>query len=544
MRISAVEMDFLNGVLAMVPIWLLWPVLVGIAVYWYLTKDKNLWASLGIPHVKGIPIFGSVLELFTNNLHDVERNRYVKHGRIFGTYEGSRPVLIVGEPDILRNILVKDFPVFTGRRRFDLGLPLTDNMVSNMQGEDWKRVRTVITPAFSTGKIKKMISIFRESAKTVVSNFKSASKEAKPIDAKRLFGAFTMDVIASSAFATKIDSHNDPENRFVTAARGAFTNPIPWRFALFFTFPGIMRLFRINLFSPTAMEFFQKVTLQLVEERKRTKQRRNDFLQLLLDAVERDEKDTKDTEEIKESEETKEMGHEEANEQVFSSYHSSKKMSNIELVANSVIFFLAGYDTTASTLTFTAFELATNPQIQEKAIKEIDEAVREKGGLNYEALCEMKYLDNIISETLRKYPPAVRTDRVAEEDYEIKDPHSNINITVPKGMIVAVPVYAIHHDPEHYPNPQKYDPDRFSQEQKSSRHPYAYLPFGAGPRNCVGMRFALMEIKLCLAAVLSEFRFKTCPQTQIPLEFLKGQGLMQPKQILLKVEIRSDAIKL
>ncbi|XP_035215013.1 cytochrome P450 3A19-like [Stegodyphus dumicola] len=226
---------------------------------------------------------------------------------------------------------------------------------------------------------------------------------------------------------------------------------------------------------------------------------------------------------------------------VFKEIYSNKSLSHDELVAQCVIFFLAGYETTASTLSFITYALALNQDVQDKLREEVDEAIKANNGeLTYDAIQSMKYLDNVISETLRLYSPAIRTERYAEADYKLGD----TGITIPKGMVITIPIYAIHRDPKYYPDPEKFNPDRFSPEERAKRDQYTYLPFGHGPRNCMGMRFALMEIKICLAEVVRNFKIKRCPQTKVPLEFLigNGQGLLQPKEIVVQFEIRKDKI--
>ncbi|GFV81883.1 cytochrome P450 3A8 [Trichonephila clavipes] len=135
---------------------------------------------------------------------------------------------------------------------------------------------------------------------------------------------------------------------------------------------------------------------------------------------------------------------------------------------------------------------------------------------------------------------ACDVERQAETDCKLGDS----GITVPKGMIITIPNYALHHDPKLFKNPEKFDPDRFTSEERAKRDPNAYLPFGAGPRNCVGMRFALMEIKICLAYVVTNFEFFKCSETQVPLEFHLGPGLLIPKGIHLKLKKREDKILL
>ncbi|XP_054714031.1 cytochrome P450 3A8-like [Uloborus diversus] len=506
-------------------------------VWWYATRNHNYWKKRNIPFVKPLPFLGSLMDLFKKPLHIVEIERYNTYGKIYGHFEANRPILAVSDPAILRNILVKDFHLFTSRRSLESGNPIFDNMVVTLQGEAWKRVRTIITPTFTTGKIKRMMGIFTKCAQTCVKNYTKFAESGEPAELKNLYGAFTMDVIASTAFSTKLDSHNDPSNKFVAAAKQVFTKNISWRAVLLFLAPSLLKIFRISLFPPNVLQFFKDITLEIIEERKRTGQVRNDFLQLLMDTAEEveDQKNQKITEH---EDLTSNYGKDFSGAQIFKNV-SNKRLSPDELVAQCVIFFLAGYDTTASTLAFASYLLALNPDVQEKLIAEIDKALSApKEELTYETLQNMKYLDNVISETLRLYPAAPRLERVADEEYKIE----NEGITIPKGMLISIPICGIQRDPEYFPDPEKFDPDRFTPEERASRDQYVYMPFGMGPRNCIGMRFALIEIKVCLVLMLSNFRFKRSSATKVPLEFYTGQN-MQPKEMMVGLEQRTDGFK-
>ncbi|GFR32637.1 cytochrome P450 3A4 [Trichonephila clavata] len=125
---------------------------------------------------------------------------------------------------------------------------------------------------------------------------------------------------------------------------------------------------------------------------------------------------------------------------------------------------------------------------------------------------------------------------MAVADYKLGD----TGIIIPKGMLVTIPAYAMQRDPELFPDPEKFVPDRFTPEERTKRDPYVYLPFGAGPRNCVAMRFALMEIKVCLALVIANFKINRCPQTKVPLEYFVGSGILQPLDVIVTLERRKD----
>lgn len=130
-------------------------------------------------------------------------------------------------------------------------------------------------------------------------------------------------------------------------------------------------------------------------------------------------------------------------------------------------------------------------------------------------------MDAFLSETLRLYSPALQIERTCSEDVVL----GNEEIKVSKGDIISIPVYAMHHDPTQFEEPDRFKPDRFLSDN-STHHPYAYLPFGAGPRNCVAKRLALMEAKLALLQLVHNFRFSLCDKTDVfILNFSGNQSL-------------------
>ncbi|XP_032913753.1 thromboxane-A synthase isoform X3 [Catharus ustulatus] len=141
---------------------------------------------------------------------------------------------------------------------------------------------------------------------------------------------------------------------------------------------------------------------------------------------------------------------------------------------------------------------------------------------DYQNVQELPYLDMVIAETLRMYPPAFRFTREAAKDCVVLGQH------IPAGAVIETAVGHLHHDPEFWPEPEKFIPERFTEEAKKEQHPFAYLPFGAGPRGCIGMKMGLLETKITLLRILQKFQFKTCPETEIPLQ-LKSKATLGPK---------------
>jgi len=210
-----------------------------------------------------------------------------------------------------------------------------------------------------------------------------------------------------------------------------------------------------------------------------------------------------------------------------------------ELVAQCFLFFLAGFDTSSTLLSFFAYELCINPDIQQKLYEEIQETHRILGGkkLSYDALQKMKYMDMCISETLRLWPPAPTTDRVCVKDYYHDDGQCKFKIE--KDTVLTIPIVGFHRDDKYWDNPMKFNPERFSDENKDKIIPGTYMPFGVGPRNCIGSRFALMEIKAVIYYLLLSFTLEPNGDSQIPIKLKKSpMAMVSEKGIYMAMKPR------
>ncbi|GFQ95605.1 cytochrome P450 3A6, partial [Trichonephila clavata] len=197
-------------------------------IKWYLTRNDDYWTKRGIPSTPRESYLTFIYKLSTQDMREFLANLTKGRGRVFGSFEGSSPSVVVAEPDLLRDILVKDFHIFPFRNEMKTGDAIADKMVSGVNGEDWKRIRTIITPAFTSKRMRQISSIMNDCSQTLLEVCEKYSNKGEPVDMKGMFGAFTMDVIASSAFGTKVDSHNDPQNEFVKRARAAFLKFTPF----------------------------------------------------------------------------------------------------------------------------------------------------------------------------------------------------------------------------------------------------------------------------------------------------------------------------
>ena len=208
------------------------------------------------------------------------------------------------------------------------------------------------------------------------------------------------------------------------------------------------------------------------------------------------------------------------------------KLSDEEIIAQAIVFLLACYETSSNTLSFTLYYLALNQDVQDKLRVEIKDAVESNSKRKplHELAQNMEYLDCVIKESQRLCPPGAFPNRQCAEDYDLNGIH------IPAGTEVVIPIYALHHDPDAWQDPEKFDPERFCGPAKDAIHPFQFLPFGAGPRNCIGMRFALMEIKVALARILMKYKFVASPETQVPLKIHSGITLSAKDGVLVRVQ--------
>ncbi|XP_077528124.1 cytochrome P450 3A19-like [Haemaphysalis longicornis] len=198
----------------------------------------------------------------------------------------------------------------------------------------------------------------------------------------------------------------------------------------------------------------------------------------------------------------------------------------MEIMAGHIMaIFVGGYDTTRLVLTYWFYLMGKHPEVQEKMRKEALDAYKLEGDhLSVDALTKLSYTNQVISETLRMYPPAITfTTRCAETDYQCG------RYLIKKGISVMIPVYQLHYDPLLWVDPEKFDPDRFSPENKHLINPIAYQPFGLGPRKCLGYRLALLELASVTTQVLRHFRITLGPSQKPDLELYTYALMAVPK---------------
>ncbi|KAK5641872.1 hypothetical protein RI129_010419 [Pyrocoelia pectoralis] len=503
-------------------IWLIVIVLLLIYAYYKSVKPLSYWKDRGVAHKKALPLIGnsSIFFLKHKSFMDYVKDFYNEfpNERYYGIHQFSKPLLYVRDLELIKQITVKDFDQFTDHNNFvaENLEPLMSRNLLNLKGQEWRDMRATLSPSFTSSKIKTMFALLSECAKDFVEFFEKKGEDTVTVEMKDVFTRFTNDAIASTAFGFKCDSLRDGNNEFFVMGKDA-TNFSGFRIFLLSIiglFPFIQKIVKIDMLSQTVSSFFRRVIKETIDKRDKEGLVRPDMIHLLLQArkgnVVQDEPDV--------------MANEFAAVEESKIHHGRPSMLQLtdeDITAQALIFFFGGFDTAASAMAFMSHELAINPEVQKKLQTEIDATLNESNGkLTYYGLQKMKYMDMVVSETLRKWPPGFQLDRQCVKDYVVEPvkPHER-TLTIEKGSMIIIPVMGIHYDPQYYPNPEMFDPERFNDD--NSIEPYSYLPFGSGPRNCIASRFALMEVKTLMFHLLSKFDLVATDRTQVPLKLSK-----------------------
>ncbi|XP_033728704.1 cytochrome P450 3A29-like [Pecten maximus] len=481
-------------------------------VYIYNSWWERRLRKEGVPGPRGLPILGCIPHVIRNGEQESEDGWLKQYGDVVGWASGQQVNVVIKDPTLLKEIFVKDFSHFNGRGFNISGHPIMSKHVLAAGGKAWKRMRAILSPTFSTGKMKLMNEDINRCSKTLAANLEDAARTGKVINPKEYFGAFTMDVIAATAFSLDVDSQTNKDDPLVRNAKGLFVPRKSFLYIVLLStlFPPFKYLFgwlQLGFFSGEVIEFFIRTVKTMLRDRRQNPSARTDFLQLMMNA------------ELENTTENSDL------------IAMNKTLSTEEIIASSVLFFLAGYETTATLLQFSGYELAVNPEIQERMLEEIQNALGDEEPV-YENIRQLTYMDQVFYEVLRKYPPFNRLTRSASEDRVIN------GITFRKGYRIVIPVSNIHHDPKFYPEPEAFKPERFA--DRAAQNSVTFLSFGFGPRLCLGLRLAMMEAKIAMVHILRNVKFVTCADTQIPLQISSRPGLTQPKQtISLMVESRN-----
>ncbi|XP_030765600.1 probable cytochrome P450 6a14 isoform X1 [Sitophilus oryzae] len=488
---------------------LIFAAIVVTVTYLYVKYDKtyHYWKKRGVAQLNPIPIYGDTKKCLEGKISEPEDalNMYkkfkemgVSHG---GVYVGNRPVWMPLDPELVKTVTTKDYDYFDGHFA-NIPKRLFFNNLFHMTGNDWKDMRRKMTPVFTTGKMKVMLDTLLEKADSLSKLIDKVAQTSKPVEIKGIIARFTTDVIGSCGFGIECNSIEDETSEFFVKGQEIFrktSTEISFFKKLLLILGLVQRAMPMDF---SGIEnFFRKVIKATVTYREENKVIRKDFIHLMI--------------QLKNKGAITEFTNE--NDDIYKKTVKGDGISFEDLVGEVLLFFSAGYETSSTTMSFALLELTQHQDIQDKLREEIREVLqRHNGKMSYDALQEMIYCESVIKETLRMYPPLAILPRTCTKNYKIP----NSDVVIEKGTSLKIPVWGIHNDPDYFPNPTEFNPDRFSPENKHKINPYTYIPFGDGPRQCLGLRFAMMESKVGLAVLLRNYRYTLHSSTPYPPKYV------------------------
>lgn len=474
-----------------------------LAIYYYSSRKKsNDFQEHGIPYREKRSLLNIIwIILFSpRSFAAAIQELYNIHSdaKYVGAFNISRLTLIIRDLELIKSIAIKNFDAFEDHLFFgsDNQDPLFGKNLIALRGDQWRDVRALLSPSFTSSKMKAMFQLMSECAINFSDYLMNIpSEERKIIEMKDVFTRYANDVIATCAFGINIDSMRNPENDFFMYGKKAtnFNTLALVKILLYQHAPRLMRLLNLKMLDKQTNAFFINLVTDSIRIRDEKGITRPDMLQLLMDS--RDKREP------------------------------GKELTIVDMTSQAFIFFLGGFDSSSTLLSFAAYEISVNPSVQERLQNEIDQVLKDTHGQpTYEAINGMVYLNAVISETLRMYPVQAMTDRLCVKDFELPAtlPEAKPYL-VKKGTEIWIPFYGLQHDAKYFPEPDKFKPERFFDENKEDQcNLNAYYPFGLGPRMCIGNRFALLETRIVLFHLLARCDLKTCEKTPIPLKLKRG----------------------
>ena len=424
------------------------------------------------PGPEGLPVLGSIVDVRKDPLEMFERGRR-EYGDTVRYRFGPFDMVAIHRPEDIRTVLLERAEDFHKSPTYE-GLKLEGLLTS--EGAFWKRQRKLMTPAFHHKRLLGFCEHMVGCASDLADEWDQLASGERPpiIDLHAQMLSLTFRIVGLTLFSTELsDKAGDMGPALATVLEHANHLAVSMLLA-----PPTWLPTPRNVRFQAAMKVVDDVVLGIIAERRRTHEDTGDLLSMLMAA-------TDETGEI--------------------------HMSDRELRDEVATLVLAGHETTAQALTWTFMLLSRHPEIERRVVAEI-QAVCGDRPPTMQDLPALEYTGRVIDEAMRLYPPAWLFERQALVDLELD------GYFIPAGTLVAVSPWVLHRHPEHWPNPEGFDPDRFLPERVAARPRYTYLPFGGGPRQCIGVNFALYEAKLVLATLLQRYSAELLPAQDLRTE--------------------------
>jgi cytochrome P450 len=421
-----------------------------------------------IPSQKGLPLLGILPKLLGRDPYEYMKNVMIEQGDLVQLNFGPQPVYLVSHPDYLQRILRDNYPnypkpdIFYGTAR-----EVAANGLVFSSGDLWLRQRRMIQPHLHRKQLEFLFSDMRDAISDTLNGWVSSAANGAEVELRGKMGEVSMNIITRTMFGKGLIS----ETEVIETGRRA-TRLLSYVGRMLFL--GMApKWFPI----PGKQDFLQdrsavrETVHQIIAKSRENKEASASLIQMLINAVDEE---------------------------------SHEHMTEQQLFDEVITIFLAGYETTATALTWLGVVLHDHPEVLEKLRAEIDEVLGTRPP-SFSDIPRLVYARRVFMEILRMYTASPVLPRVTNEADRLG------NYQIPAKAMVLIFYHGVHHNPRVWDNPEVFDPDRFLPERTEAQHPFAYVPFSAGPRKCAGDEFALMEAPLVMAMLLQKYDISVLP---------------------------------
>ncbi|EAT41341.1 AAEL006992-PA [Aedes aegypti] len=473
------------------------------AIYLYLTWNYNYWKKLNVPGPSPLPGLGSFPSFITqrrpvaDEMDEIYREYKPKYNFV-GVFSNRSPRIMITSSELAKDILSKNFKNFHDNEFGEMTNKEIDPLFGRnpfmLTGDEWKAKRAEITPAFTTSRMKALFPLVEDVCSRMTKYV--TQNRGSVLDSKELSAKFTTDVVSSCIFACDAQSFTSGKPEIREQGRKLMEQSFSSFLILLFiiNFPTLAKIFKIGLVPKSLEKFFTDLMKEAISHRDASGTNRVDYLDYLI------------------------------------SLRNKKEISELDMAAHGVTFFIDGFETSSVAISFMLYEIAKNPEVQKRLRKELQKVTTDQGTVSYDSLLELSYLDQVVNESLRLWPPAAFISKKCTEPMDLPLT-ANQNVTIGKEICAIINIWSLHRDPEYYDDPLTFNPDRFSPETGGTapyREKGCFIPFGDGPRQCLGMRFARMQVKRCLYELVSNFKITVNEKTKQPMKLDPKQFLTMP----------------
>jgi cytochrome P450 len=433
------------------------------------------------PRPKGKPIIGNLLDFRRDPLSFLLTVAQ-EHGDVVHLQFGPQSVFLVNNPDHIRDVLVTNNRNFIKSRGLQMAKRFLGEGLLTSEGEFHRRQRRLSQPAFHRQRMNPYAEVMARSGAITRDRWRTG----ETVDIAQEMMRVTLAIVGKTLFDADVESEAAEIRSALTDIMLLFdriTSPFP-NLLMKLPLPSNFRFLK-------ARKRLDATIYRIINEHRVTGTDRGDLLSMLLMAQDEE--------------------------------GDGGRMTDAQLRDEAMTIFLAGHETTANALVWTWYLLAQHPEVEARLHQEIDTQLEGKLP-TADDFARLKYTEKVFAEAMRLYPPAWAMGRQALSDYRIE------NYIVPAGSIILMSPWVMHHDPRYYPDPFKFDPERWTPAQREARPKFSYFPFGGGPRVCIGEGFAWMEGVLLIATIAQHWSMRLADGEKVepkPMITLRPRGGMR-----------------